>query len=262
MESGEYGLMRPSRHVEAAEPLPLWAHGLDFGSFRLIQEGCSPLHSWRLYETSRWGIALEINGDLQSAEIDQERYHSTLVLPALDGISGLVQDVLVLGAGPGGSLPPLLTCNPNAGVALIDIDPLMIRMLRPHMQAWHRQLYRAPQVRELWGDAAALLPSLEPDKYDLVVVDLSDPRFDPAATPLLTEHFWRNVARVMRAKGILAAQVGDPEDHVARAQFMSAMATTFDTTPHQCEFPSFGSSWCFATGHLKENLMTHGSQTT
>ena len=254
--------MQTPWHVEAVEPLPLWANGLDFGSFRLIQEGCSPLHSWRLYETSRWGIALEINGDLQSAEIDQAHYHSTLVSPALDRISGLLQDVLVLGAGPGGSLPPLLTSNPNARVTLTDVDPLMIRMLRPHMQAWHRQLYRARQVQELWGDAATLLPSLEPEKYDLVVIDLCDPRFDPAAAPLLTEHFWRNVARVMRPHGILAAQVGDPEDHVVRVQFMSAMASTFDTAPYQCEFLSFGSSWCFATGRPKENLTTHSSQPT
>ena len=241
------------RSVGAGEPD--WAHGLNAGEIHLVSRDRTAFHSYAVYRTTNWGVALEVDGDLQSAEIDQEIYHRTMISPALDTLPRPADDVLVLGAGPGGSLPLLLRngSDSDGSVTMIDVDPDMVRAIRPHMYPWHRGLFKDSRVREMWGDAAILLPSLNPASYDLIVVDFTDHRFDAIAARILQKDFWRAVNRVLRPHGVIAVQAGPPEDIYGLAGILSSMDSFFRTSVIKRAFSSFGGEWCFVTAISKES---------
>lgn len=240
-----------SRPVGAGDPD--WAVGLNAGSIRLVSRGRSVFHAWAVYHTANWGVALEVDGDLQSAEIDQEIYHRTMILPALNILGESASDVLVLGAGPGGSLPPLMRTDSIRRVTMIDVDPDMVRAVRPRMYPWHRNLFKDPRVREMWGDAEIVLPTLDPAGYDLVIVDFTDYRFDALAVKILQRNFWRMVKRVLRPHGVVAVQSGEPEDVSGLERMLSAMNPYFSTQVTRRALPSFGGDWCFAIATKRDS---------
>lgn len=240
-----------SRPVGAGDPD--WAVGLNAGSIRLVSRGRSAFHAWAVYHTANWGVALEVDGDLQSAEIDQEIYHRTMILPGLNILGESASEVLVLGAGPGGSLPPLMRTDSIQRVTMIDVDPDMVRAVRPRMYPWHRNLFEDPRVREMWGDAEIVLPTLDPAGYDLVIVDFTDYRFDALAVKILQGNFWRMVKRVLRPHGVVAVQSGEPEDVSGLERMLSAMNPYFSTQVTRRALPSFGGDWCFAIATRRDS---------
>lgn len=249
------GAPAPTRH--RSRPVgagsPDWARGLNAGEIHLVSRGRTAFHAYAVYRTTNWGVALEVDGDLQSVEIDQEIYHREMISSALDTLPGTADDVLVLGAGPGGSLPFLLRSGSDGSVTMIDVDPDMVRAVRLHMCPWHRGLFNDSRVREMWGDAAILLPSLDPASYDLIIVDFTDHRFDAIAARILSRDFWWDVNRVLRSHGVVVVQAGPPEDISGMERILSSMNPFFRTSVIKRVIPSFGGEWCFVTAIRKES---------
>jgi SAM-dependent methyltransferase len=124
---------------------------------------------------------------------------------------GTAIDAVHLGGGACTLARYVAATRPRSAQEVIEIDEGLVAFARAHLG-----LRTSPRLRVRVGDAVALLPRRPDRSVDLVVGDAFDgPDVPPA---LLTAPFAREVARVLRPRGVYVLNVVDaPPLPVARA---------------------------------------------
>jgi uncharacterized protein len=121
-------------------------------------------------------------------------------IAALAPITGRVLDTAT-----GLGYTAILAARAAEEVVTIELDPVGLEIAA--MNPWSRELFTRPSIRQIVGDAAEVLPTLEAGSFARV---LHDPPMITLAGDLYGEAFYRELYRVLRRGGRLFHYIGDP----------------------------------------------------
>jgi spermidine synthase len=202
--------------------------------------------SLAIYDTETFGRALFLDRKIQSAETDEHIYHEALVQPALIA-HGDPRNVFIAGGGEGATLREVLRFSSVRRAVMVDIDEEAVAFAREHMAAWHQGAFDDPRTELRFDDARAALER-SAERFDAIVVDVTDPVSGGPSYRLFTEEFYRLAVDRLNPGGVLALQAESTalpiiEGHAAVARTVRAV---FPIARSYAAFvPSFGEPWGF-----------------
>ena len=120
-----------------------------------------------LLDTLEFGMCLFLNGVIQSCA----KYHEIYDKEILRYINKSTQNLLILGGGDGNVLNMALKINPQLKTTVVEIDNEMINVSDKYI---YNSLFNNENVNIIINDAFVFLESIQPSKYDQIVVDLTD----------------------------------------------------------------------------------------
>lgn len=206
-----------------------------------VETRATPYQRLDLFASPVFGKVMALDGIVQTTELDAFVYHEALCLVPLALHPGGDLDVLIIGGGDGYSLATMLKDPAVRAVTMIDIDrDVVIDATR-----WfgHQAALCDPRVRVVYDDALAWL-EVEKGRYDVIVIDLTDPAEGTVAEPLRSERFYRAVKRRLKPGGIVSQQIGSP-------WFLTHETTSALDLARQCfghVAPYFATVPCFPGG--------------
>ncbi|MEL7119814.1 MAG: polyamine aminopropyltransferase [Bacteroidota bacterium] len=152
---------------------------------------------------------LYLNGNLQFSSFDEPLYHEVLVHPAMQ-LTKVAKEVLILGGGDGCAVRELLKYQGIEKITLVDLDPGMTALGKEHpiIRRINEEALDDPRVEVINIDAFRFLEK-EMRFYDLIIVDLPDPR-SVELSRLYAYEFYRLCYQHLRPQGALITQAGSP----------------------------------------------------
>ncbi|MEO1017217.1 MAG: polyamine aminopropyltransferase [Pseudomonadota bacterium] len=159
-----------------------------------------------IFENSRWGKVLALDGVVQTTTADEAAYHEMLVHPAIVA-HGRVEDVLIIGGGDGGSLREVLKHQGVHRVLQIEIDQGVIDLCRQYLPELSQGAFDDPRATVSIEDGARYVRESS-DDFDVIIVDSTDP-IGPGEI-LFSREFYRYCHARLREGGILITQSGNP----------------------------------------------------
>ncbi len=199
-----------------------------------------------ILETASYGKCLVLDGRIQSSAADEFVYHETLVHPAMI-LHPRPETALVIGGGEGATLREILRYPSIRKAVMVDIDEAVVEACRQHLPEMHRNAFADPRAEVRHEDARAYLETTR-ERFDVAIVDLTEPLEEGPACLLFTREFYALLASRLTAGGTLALQAGMTK--VGELGFYSAMARTLRevfpvVAPYQSYISCFGTPWGF-----------------
>jgi spermidine synthase len=198
-------------------------------------------------DTVTYGRALFLDDKIQSAELDEFIYHESLVHPALV-LHPQPRSVLIVGAGEGATLREVLRHTSVKRALMVDIDEAAVAACREYLTAWHRGAFDDQRVELRFEDARAYLEQHD-ERFDCIVVDVTDPLAGGPSYRIFTREFYQLASDRLTDHGTLSVQA-ESVDLQSAAAHAAIVATLRNVFPHaaayQAHVPSFGESWGFA----------------
>ena len=226
-----------------ADHVTTWAEDHFYGDHVLFSE--SSAYQRVVVTSSKAGVRLFLNGNLQFHSRDEYRYHESLVHPAL-AAQGAPKRVLVLGGGDGMAVREILRYPSVEHVTLVELDPRMTALFseQPLLRSLNGDSLHSPKVTVVNADAFAWLDSTDA-VFDAIVVDFPDPT-NFSIGKLYTTTFYERLDRHLSASGYAVVQTTSPL--IARKSFWTVVSTLeaagLTATPYHAHVPSFG-EWGF-----------------
>lgn len=191
---------------------------------------------------------LYLNNNVQFSTYDEERYHEPLIHPAMQ-LSGSREKVLILGGGDGLAVREVMKYPDVTRITLVDLDAEMITLARsfPALRAANRGSLDDSRLDIVTGDAGKFLAE-SADLYDVIVVDLPDPK-GPDLARLYSREFYRAAMAHLSAEGVVVTQASSPL--YAKKAFLCVYRTMqsagFSVVPYHTYVPTM-SDWGWVLG--------------
>jgi len=200
-----------------------------------------------ILETASYGKCLVLDGRIQSSVADDFIYHETLVHPAMV-LHPHPESALVIGGGEGATLREILRYPSIRRAVMVDIDRRVVEACRIHLPEMHRGAFEDPRTELRHEDARGWLERT-PERFDVAIVDLTEPLEAGPACLLFTREFYQLLSDRLTPHGTLALQAGMTK--LGELDFYAAMNRTLQAVfpfvgPYQSFIPCFGTPWGFA----------------
>lgn len=153
-----------------------------------------------------FGRCLILDGEMQSAQLDEFVYHEALIHPALI-LHPHPEKVVILGGGEGATLREILKHKSVTNVKMVDIDGEVVKFCKKHLALWHQGSFHSPRAEIIIGDAKKFIEETE-EKFDLIVSDLPSPIEAGPAYQLYTVEFYRTLVKKLTPDGLFVLQAG------------------------------------------------------
>ena len=198
-----------------------------------------------IFETPEFGRVLTLDGNVMLTERDEFIYDEMITHVPM-AVHKDAKDILVIGAGDGGVVRELTRYDRVENIDLVEMDPMVVEACRAC-----RMDDRRVQIH--FENALKFIRRCEA-KYDLIIVDSSDP-FGPSEG-LFTREFYGNCYNALKADGIMVNQQGSPfyaEDAGAMQRSHKRIASTFPISRvYQAHIPTFAAGyWLFGFASKK-----------
>jgi spermidine synthase len=219
-----------------------WAFFLK--SSRQFERFRSPYQAIEVHETAQFGKLFRLDGHFMTSERDEFFYHENLVhLPAITHPQPI--SALIVGGGDGGSAEELLKHPSIKSVTLCEIDLAVVDISRKYLQSVHRGAFDDPRLTLKIEDGFAFVRNAT-DKYDLIVLDLTDAGGPSAA--LYTQEFYRACAARLSPTGAMTLHVASPIAHPERVrETLANLRSVFAiVAPYLTSVPLYGGMWMMA----------------
>ncbi len=214
-------------------------------------------------------VRMYLDGSLQFSSADEYRYHESLVHPAATRLPNM-ERVLILGGGDGLALRELLQYKTIKHIDLVDLDPGVVDLAREDetLAELNGDAFKKSPVNVVHDDAFTWVKTKTEDlksrgTYDLIIADLPDPH-DASLAKLYSVAFYKNLQKLIKPNGLLAAQIGSP--FFGRSTFWTSVKTLetagWVARPYHVNVPSFG-EWGFALcapHKIQEPFMEHNGK--
>jgi spermidine synthase len=162
------------------------ALSIRFKGDRLFQEQ-SPYQVVEVFDTHSCGKMLTIDSMVMCTEWDEAAYHEMIAhVPMLTHPN--IKNVLVIGAGDGGTIRELMRHPGIETVVMVEIDEAVVRASKLFL----------PTISSAFDNP----------KVTLVIIDSSDP-VGPSEG-LFTKSFYEDVHRILRPGGVITVQSESP----------------------------------------------------
>ena len=202
----------------------------------------SEFQAIEIFETPTFGRVLTLDGLVMLTEKDEFIYHDMITHVPM-AVHPQVQNVLLIGGGDGGSLRELCRYPEVEHIDMVEIDSEVINQCRRFLPQV-ASAYDDPRLNLIIADGLKFVRH-NVDKYDLIVIDSTDP-FGPGES-LFTKEFYSNCHRALRADGILVNQHESPyypaDAEEARLIYQRLTATFPLVRVYQAHIP------CYPSGH-------------
>lgn len=199
-----------------------------------------------VFDSEEFGRFFTLDGLIMLTEKDEFIYHDMIVHVPMATNPG-IKNVLVIGGGDGGSVRELTKYDSIEKIDMVDIDEEVVEVCRKYFPSTSCKL-DDPRVTLCFEDGLKYIRRFE-DRYDLIVVDSTDP-FGPGEG-LFTKEFYGNCFKALTADGILVNQHENPYYYDTYVQaMMRAHKRIWDTFPicrvYQAHIPTYPSGhWLF-----------------
>lgn len=182
--------------------------GITFGVDDVLYSRQSPFQHIQVLESDAFGKVLTLDGLVMMTERDEFVYHEMIAHPALV-LHPHPRNVLVVGGGDGGTVRELLRHDEVQHVDLVEIDAQVVEVSRKYFPSVATSFDDRRLITHI-RDGIEFIRSADPQIYDLVIVDSTDPV--GFAEGLFGEDFYADCERVLREHGMLITQSESPFD--------------------------------------------------
>jgi spermidine synthase len=158
-----------------------------------------------VFNSQEFGNILTLDGLMMVTEKDEFIYHDMIVHVPM-ATNPKIKNVLVIGAGDGGTVRELTRYNTIETIEMVEIDEMVVDVCRKYLPQTACKL-DDPRVKLYFEDGLRFVRSKE-NAYDLIIVDSTDP-FGPGEG-LFTKEFYGNCSKALREDGILVNQHESP----------------------------------------------------
>lgn len=166
----------------------------------------SPYQTVEVFDTCDRGKMLTIDRMVMCTEADETSYHEMLVhVPMLT--DSKIKDVLVIGAGDGGTIRELVRYQNIETITMVEIDEVVVRAAKQFLPTIS-SAFDHPKLNLLIDDGIKFVKEAAENAYDLVIIDSSDP-VGPSEG-LFTKSFYQDVYRCLRPGGLVTVQSESP----------------------------------------------------
>jgi spermidine synthase len=204
-------------------------------------------------DTEDYGGALILDDYIQSSYQDEHYYHESLVHPAMV-THPAPRDVLILGGGEGATLREVLKHKTVQRAVMVDIDSDVVELSRRYLPQMHQGSFDDPRARIIIEDGFVYVENAlkAGDKYDVVIMDLTDPYSD-IAKQLYAPEFFQKIRQILRDDGVVVTQAGNsfffPD---AYDMVLNGVKSVFPiVAEYEVWIPSFGYAVNFILGSLR-----------
>ena len=236
---------RPSKYVMEWMTRSL---AILYGIDEVIYSGKTKYQRVDIVKTRDYGLALILDGLLQSAEIDEHIYHEVLVHPAMIAHQD-PKKVLIVGGGEGATAREVERYSGVEEIEMVDLDEELIELLKKHLP-WSKEGFKDPRLKLIIMEGREFLSKQPDDRYDLIIMDVTDPAEYSPALKLYTREFYRIAFKKLRNWGILVTQASSLSNTTKLS--LSILETIKSIFPRGCIYSiyikSFASLWGFAVG--------------
>lgn len=213
----------------------------------ILYSGKSEFQSVQVIDTPAFGRCLVLDGKIQCSEADEFIYHESLVHPAMV-THPKPETVFIAGGGEGATLREVLAHSTVKRVVMVDIDKKVPDICKKFLPSLGQDSFEDSRVELLHMDAMKYLDETQ-EKFDVIIIDLTEPLEEGPAYLLYTQEFYRGLKEKLPPDGLVALQSGSTSMVISLG--FIAVANTLRTAfsvvaPYQAEIPSFGGSWGFA----------------
>lgn len=205
-----------------------------------------------LADSHSFGRCLILDGEMQSAQLDEFIYHECLVQPAMI-LHARPKDVLILGGGEGATVREILRHRGVERVTMVDIDGEVVDFCKQYLKEWHQGTLVHPKTRLIIGDAREFVLQTQ-EQFDVIISDLPTPIEGGPAYQLYTVEFYRKMLQRLRPGGLFIAQAGSGS--LVQIHFHSVLFNTLRRVfkvvrPFYAFVPSFDVPWAYLIGTQK-----------
>ena len=207
-----------------------------------------------IMETGSYGRCLVLDQKMQSSEVDEFIYHEILVHPAML-LHPEPKDVYIVGGGEGATLREVLRHKSVEHCLMVDIDEEVVMMSKELLPEYHAGAFDDKRTELKFLDARRDLEETN-KKYDVIIIDISEPVEEGPAYLLYTREFYEMIYDRLDEYGTIALQAGTTA--IGKLLNLTAVHRTLEKVfPHvvsmQAVIPSFGLPWGFALASKKND---------
>jgi len=207
-----------------------------------------------IVDTEDYGRALILDDYIQSSYQDEHFYHESLVHLAMV-THPAPRDVLILGGGEGATLREVLKHKTVQRAVMVDIDGDVVELSRRYLPEMHQGSFDDPRARVVIEDGFVYVENAlkAGDKYDVVIMDLTDPYGSDIAKQLYAPEFFQKIRQILKDDGVVVTQAGNsfffPD---AYDMVLNGVKSVFPiAVEYEVWIPSFGYAVNYVLGSLR-----------
>ncbi len=204
-----------------------------------------------VFESKEFGRFLTLDGYMMLTEKDEFIYHEMITHIPM-AVHPNVKNVLVIGAGDGGVARELTRYATIESIDIVEIDEMVVDVCRKYLTQTACG-FDDKRVNLYFQDGLKFIRKCE-DKYDLIIVDSTDP-FGPGEG-LFTKEFYGNCFKALKEDGIMVNQHESPfyeDDAIAMQRAHKRIVESFNISRvYQAHIPTYPSGhWLFGFASKK-----------
>jgi len=219
-----------------------------YGIKEVIFSGETRYQRVDIVRTYDFGVALLLDGLLQSAEVDEFIYHESLVHPAMISHPD-PRRVLIIGGGEGATAREVERYKCVEEIQMVDLDGELIEIIRRYLP-WGREGFDDPRLKLTIDEGRRYLEKQPDECYDVIIMDVTDPSEDSLAARLYTKEFYSLAYRKLREGGLMVTHSA-PLLHKT-GLVLSIFETMRSVFPRACIYAvhvkSLEAMWSFIAG--------------
>ncbi len=204
-----------------------------------------------IFDSIEFGKFLTLDGFLQFTEKDGFIYHEMIAHVPM-ATHPNPENILVVGAGNGGVIRELLKYKSVQNIDMVEIDRRIVDVCKRYMSLTAAS-FEDERVNVIFQNGLKFVRNCE-DKYDVIVVDTTDP-FGPGEA-LFTKEFYGSCYKALKEDGIMVNQHESPfyaEDANVMKRAHNRIVKTFPISKvYQAHIPTYPSGhWLFGFASKK-----------
>jgi spermidine synthase len=221
-----------------------------------LYTGKSEFQRIDVFKAKEFGTFFTLDGLMMVTEKDEFIYHDMIVHVPM-ATNPKIKNVLVIGAGDGGTVRELTRYATIEKIDMVEIDRMVVDVCRRYLPQTACKL-DDPRVQLFFEDGLKFVRSKE-NSYDLIIVDSTDP-FGPGEG-LFTKEFYGNCYKALKEDGILVNQHESPYYKSYAKSMQRAHKRIREFFPicrvYQAHIPTYPSGhWLFGFASKKYDPLT------
>ncbi|MGL4655800.1 MAG: polyamine aminopropyltransferase [Sarcina sp.] len=222
-----------------------------------LYSGKSEFQTIDVFKSNEFGTFFTLDGLMMVTEKDEFIYHDMIVHVPM-ATNPNIKNVLVIGAGDGGTVRELTRYKNIENIDMVEIDKLVVDVCVKYLPQTAEKL-TDPRVNLYYEDGLKFVRGVE-NKYDLIIVDSTDP-FGPGEG-LFTKEFYGNCFKALNEEGILVNQHESPYYAEYAKNMMRAHKRIKESFPicrvYQAHIPTYPSGhWLFGFASKKHDPLNN-----
>lgn len=181
---------------------------IDYRIKEILFEAQSTIQHVMILDSYSFGRMLVLDGVVQTTSLDGHIYNETISHVPLS-IHPNPKKVLIIGGGDCGVAKEVCKYSSVEQIDVVEIDPMVVEVCLKYLPEVSGGL-SDPRVNFIFDDGVKYVQN-SPTRYDIVIVDSSDP-IGPAEV-LIEKSFYRSICNALKDDGLMVCQSQSPIFH-------------------------------------------------